>query len=380
MHNAPGSTHKSIKIALSSALFCTLILITFSNYQLNFKIDNLSKESIKTETKIAYTTNTKEILAYQDESLYESVEHDNINGDIEGDSMDTIHYEQEMRKQHIEEICSNDTSIQYQISDRAWKTYHIDEKHHVVYCANAKVASTSWKELMLRMAGITGNGTKIRAHVIISDIFENFKSKSDVERDHMMSSFTSFTFVRHPLSRLVSAYMDKVYGDLSFRDFRCSVVEYLYPDQHIPEDSQCNTNITFAGFVDAIMNADDRKINTNYHWDTQYTNCNPCRFKFDYIGKQENLSKDQSYVIDHIFKEDLVLPTRNMAANNGTPGQIRRETPARDIQTYDEQKNFYEKLTHSEFYDEVPRENLDKLYQKYKYDFLLFGYNMNTDI
>jgi len=85
------------------------------------------------------------------------------------------------------------------------------------------------------------------------------------------------------------------------------MASYLYPDQLVL-NSQCNTNISFAGFVDAILHAD---IRNDIHWDTQYETCNPCRFKFDFIGKLENLSEEQSYVINYIFKEDLVLPTRN---------------------------------------------------------------------
>ena len=77
------------------------------------------------------------------------------------------------------------------------------KKYSLVYCWIHKAASSSWNKIFFEKSHI--NIAENSLHTAA----ERFRPKEDVDLAALLNSSFSFTFVRHPFERLVSAFRDK---------------------------------------------------------------------------------------------------------------------------------------------------------------------------
>jgi hypothetical protein len=100
--------------------------------------------------------------------------------------------------------------------------------------------------------------------------------------------YKTFTFVRHPIDRLESAFKDFVIERRNplqtlhaagLKDFGCSETK--------GESSNLDA---FLDYIEASFDAS--KIRTDRHWRPQVDNIGLGRFSYDFIGKVENLKDD----------------------------------------------------------------------------------------
>lgn len=84
-----------------------------------------------------------------------------------------------------------------------------DTQHHLAYCRNAKTGTTSWLGHLLEWAGVEiSNMTPYEIHEAANQAFPALPSKDAAQE--MQHLPITFTVVRHPFTRLVSAYRDKM--------------------------------------------------------------------------------------------------------------------------------------------------------------------------
>jgi hypothetical protein len=103
-----------------------------------------------------------------------------------------------------------------------------------------------------------------------------------------MPGYKTFTFVRHPIDRLESAFRDfvierrnptRIYHAAGFEKFGCS------------EDKSESENLdAFLDYIEASFEAS--RIRSDRHWRPQVDNIGRERFTYDFIGKVENLGAD----------------------------------------------------------------------------------------
>ena len=143
------------------------------------------------------------------------------------------------------------------------------------------------------------------------------------------SSFTRAIFVRHPLERLASAYVDKIgsikaepmslYDSLRRRICRRYASSYLtkaeehaYLIKRSLENEihePCARVIpSFEHFVEHIL-SDSSQVDV--HWQSYSTLCGVCRLNYNFIGKYETLQKDLQ-----TLKVKLGLNTNDLNINN----------------------------------------------------------------
>ena len=140
-------------------------------------------------------------------------------------------------------------------------------------------------------------------------------------------------FVRHPLTRLVSAFMDKFHEKRKYPElYRAYDAMAHKIFKHVGKmDPGSRMDISFVDFLDYIFSSSD-DLNEE-HWDTMEHLCNPCVIKYDFIGKLETFHQDSSYILSTVFKSNISLPvfgartlttdsvTRRRIAN--LPGRLR---------------------------------------------------------
>jgi len=265
---------------------------------------------------------------------------------------DTIVTRQRVLHDKIAKVCRKNARLKYATVWQGWRNYHIDAD--VVYCGIPKTGTSSWKAMLIKL-----NHPHKYVETVHSTFNANhadFAGKSPEQRAATMKSHKSFMFVRHPLERIASTYMDKLgdpnsLGDPFKNAFRkkegCPIIKWNRANPKPQSRKLCN-DVTFGEFVNYIT---ARPAAMNDHWMPQYKICNPCLFDFDFIGSVENITSDKRYVLKNIFKEKQYnMPKRHASLRS-----------------------------YSRMYNDIPKKKMEQLYRVYNFDFELFGYAKNTN-
>lgn len=150
-----------------------------------------------------------------------------------------------------------------------------DKRKHLSYCHVPKAASTFWLAVFGREVNLDR----------LNSIKTNDSSSGDFHRIMLTNSTSEpsdksfkFVFVRHPLSRLVSAYINK-FVDKMDRKFLNPLLRYMKRKSKDPIDTE--TVISFPDFVDFVI--DEWKRNAmshgSLHWIPQFKLCGMCQNK-----------------------------------------------------------------------------------------------------
>eukprot|EP00050_Salpingoeca_kvevrii_P009692 m.4262 g.4262 ORF g.4262 m.4262 type:complete len:310 (-) comp2402_c0_seq1:26-955(-) len=185
----------------------------------------------------------------------------------------------------------------------------IDHKHKIIMCSIPKNACTQWRALILRMQG--DPQWDAGAGVVHTNFFDlpRLSDLSLAGANQLWSdpSYRRVVVVRHPVDRLISAYVNK------FVDVRPTFGELLYG----------RNNITFDDFLTNILSVERtcHSLQThlpqrlmNEHWLPQTCFCGLDHLRYDYVIPYEDTPK---FVGDLV--KDGVLP-REMV-DNGFPGR-----------------------------------------------------------
>ncbi|PIK49380.1 putative carbohydrate sulfotransferase 11 [Apostichopus japonicus] len=241
----------------------------------------------------------------------------------------------------------------------------VDEKHKLLYCVVPKVACSSWKEFFYEIGGYgqeQTNRNKTRKLVLTY-----FHHLPEAKRQEIYKKLYKFVFVRHPFLRLLSAYRDKMEPNGSYERLHANKDQqslYFWRDRlgqdiirvyHGESEAlrmKRNRNdyrITFQEFVRYLVEFPDKFYTKDRHWRPMHKLCYPCDIRYEFIANFETIDTDSAF-IRRLVKADL--PEKNLHATNSSNLDFAFS-----------------------YYENVPKPIMRKLYERYKYDFLLFGYN-----
>ncbi|XP_063596972.1 carbohydrate sulfotransferase 11-like [Penaeus indicus] len=219
------------------------------------------------------------------------------------------------------------------------RNYFIEE-YNLFLCVSAKGGATTWKSHMLKMKGHPGtnvhkgyNEKRIRARM--PRIADRFSGK-----------VTSVISVRHPLSRLVSAYGDK------FGDGKSSAATPRFLRMVRQHLNSWGRRVTFYQFLTYVIHQSKRGPSwTNNHWRPISWNCKPCTGNFDYIIKLETLDEDLAYLVNVLEIKEIDIKLKHNVK--------RSKAKVKGYESY---------------FKSLPPAMLKDIYNIYKYDFILFDY------
>jgi hypothetical protein len=215
---------------------------------------------------------------------------------------------------------------------------HASEQYRYVYISNPKAACSTIKLFLSRCEEKDPKYFPKDLHRRKSLPFDFPQKIDDLKLNRLFNSdFFIFTFVRHPLKRVVSAYGDKIVSTENRRRKKKEILKILGKD---PDNIE--TPVSFDEFVSAIISQKPNRLNP--HWRPQFYNLFPNIVKYDYIGTVENINEGIN-----IIKLKLGLPDYPLNKQNEKSRFV----------------NYHEVLT--------PRNRL-KLAKLYAKDFKTFGY------
>lgn len=154
--------------------------------------------------------------------------------------------------------------------------------------ANSTITKTLFKHMYLNNAYLENDPTGRKAKKRLQHI----PSQSQFDKSY------SFTFVREPASRTLSAWLDKL-QKTHFMD------KY---GLHKPSDKQ--SPLTFSEFLKAL---DTRALYWNPHWAPQSSLLPFKGNGYNFIGRVETLDRDLEHVCNAVFGRFDTVKTRELA-------------------------------------------------------------------
>jgi len=162
----------------------------------------------------------------------------------------------------------------------------------------------------------------------------------------------TFSFVRHPFERVVSAYHDRILHNKNI------LREYGYSTLY-------HKNHSFPAFVDLILSEynssncfrfnDIGCLKIDRHWIPFSAKCPYCNLKFDVIGRMSTFNEDVQYIIKKSHLESIIPLSRITKVMHSSNVDMKQKT-----------KLFFAQLT---------RNKVKELYKMYETDFRMFGYD-----
>ena len=161
---------------------------------------------------------------------------------------------------------------------------------------------------------------------------------------------------RNPFSRLYAAWGDKFQSSYYNEPTKqYAVLSKILPhvDSAEPTNGSPPTGYTnsFHGFLRYVTQEKDEK-HLNRHWQSISYLCQPCRFVYDYIMDIENAEEDSEYVFQQL-DFDAKLPLFHQSSKST-------------------------KKSLEDYYRNIPKALIKKLYAKYFLDFVLFGFSPDS--
>lgn len=165
-----------------------------------------------------------------------------------------------------------------------------------------------------------------------------------------MNSYKKFLFVRHPFERLLSAYRDKLEGQVPKKEIKFQ--------KHLLQDSGGKGPphpITFPNFVDYLLKHGREIMNKKGYLTDHFALfvdiSHPCFIEYDYIGHMETLEIDAEYVLKEW----------------GAPSSM--QYPIQESKKTNSKINDY--------FERLKQTQIDQLYDLFWPDFEMFGYSTN---
>lgn len=244
------------------------------------------------------------------------------------------------------------------------KTYY-SPKTDVIYTGIPKAGCTNWKFTLLTLEG---NYHKRKpspmVHYAINHL--NLANKVYSYSTSYLDKKYTFTVIRNPWTRMVSGYNDKFGQGRNLKKWQKGRVALQilrnYRNQYTDLDDVLKHNKapSFLEFLQHLANDPIREINA--HFRPQYSMLSLSAVVYDFVGSLE-FAKEQSRTIFDHFKTSKI-------ANVTVPGPYDSSTDPRKERS---------SLLAIEWFKNIPRTLVEKLYAKFKPDFMIYNYSNFSD-
>ena len=253
----------------------------------------------------------------------------------------------------------------------------LDLRHNLGYCPQYKVGTSTmskhflrlmpqnrrpktddyWNKAMIEYFKVPIDYDRFRHHKHISRDIKNWFLNFVRPRKLML-----FSFVRHPFERLVSAYKEKfvMTSILDEKGQEERLKEFFFFKTNPKYREWYKKDHSFSSFVELVLKeySQSRQLSwpwkINGHWTPMSMRCFYCDVRYDVIGRMETFSDDLKYIIMKNKLGDILSEDKKVRTTGGSP----KDDALR-------------------YFSQLRKEQIRSLYEVYKMDFKLFGYNVD---
>ena len=201
--------------------------------------------------------------------------------------------------------------LKYKLGTKRLKNIiHPSIKDGYIYISNPKAACSSIKMYLARCMTNNPEFTPVSLHKRKHLPFDDPGNLTNDNLERLFNgNYFVFTFVRHPLKRVVSAYGDKIAGN------RFQKKEILALLGNNPDELE--KPVSFDEFVKAITSQKPEKLNP--HWRPQVHNLYPNIIKYNFIGHLETFDTDFNYVRNKLNLPVFPVKRQNVKSFKAEP-------------------------------------------------------------
>ncbi len=266
---------------------------------------------------------------------------------------------QTARKQHLQNMCRNYYNHTPEPIDFAQhsKEMLVIDRHKIVMCVTAKVAGKTWKRVLNVLAGITNNTEEGESWQAVEKArqIKRLSAYTPEEINQIFKNYTLFMFSRHPLTRILSGFNNKL--SPTSTDYKRRKIAWKggykimkkYRHGKVPPFNPFTYDLKFHEFVKYLI--DDNERITDNHWIQNSKFCRPCDIPYTIIGRFETIQEDVKYILKFTKVDDIVkFPKSEGYAGNATLSSD------------------FDKLLSA--YSQIPPDDLHRLIERYEPDYL----------
>ena len=269
--------------------------------------------------------------------------------------MDEMKIKQSNRLEHKQTICKNGSVFRFQqiqsVPRWLFDLSYSNDDYKFFISTVWKAGSIHWKEVLRQL------------HAGGSIDFRNRQPDPVMPMNKMSDLYTKLDeyykiiFVRHPFSRLLSAWRDKIFeadkpDDSNYYRIKGRRIVKTYRPGASKRELFAG-NATFIEFATWVTSSE---VDNDFHWFPISRKYDLCRIPYDFIGKIETAYNDTTYLFKLLGIERVVsYPAAYSHIKSGNSDLLR------------------------EYYGDLPSDLINKLVEKFKDDFTIFGYHLPTN-
>ena len=189
-----------------------------------------------------------------------------------------------------------------------------NDQYGLMFCPMCKLASTYWTRFFHMLDHYGRDVIKSPYDVPINEAPPTNERMTVTLGSHETSldGYYKFLFVRDPYSRLLSAYVDKVFAPnpTFWRIFHKLGMKYLKKSRVAVK---CGSDITFSDYIRIVVQAHRTNPisgSADCHDATYMFSCHPCEVQYDFVGKMESFSRDSMLLFEKLHLNKTIEALR----------------------------------------------------------------------
>ena len=240
----------------------------------------------------------------------------------------------------------------------------VNDKLKVGYCYIAKSASSTLKTMMA-LSARKGSRQKVlnnKWQMHYKAVLQSFGLRLvPVSSFRHYDTYKKIVAFRHPFTRLVSAYNDKMCTNGHYNKYLKDIRKYL--KQRNKPRQYSDWRVAFEEFVDYIISG-----HMDLHWRPYRDFCDLCHIHYDSVIRLEMFSHDIPAVLDMLGLDAATLDSfsRNRKRSNSTVSSVKQKQAVVHSSVLKEYRNISSSIM----------EDLKRIYMD---DFINFGYDFDSN-
>lgn len=212
------------------------------------------------------------------------------------------------RQARLRQYCmkNNETERKYRV--RTLTSPNFD----IIYCRVNKAASTFTIQTLFKCPEECMRGAAEKLYNLPQEDIHNISEQA-----------YKFMFVREPYSRLFSAYTNKFYFPKgNWAPIGPEIVK-KYRQNPSADSLKYGHDITFSEIIHYVVEMFEtgHGETMDEHVRPMYARCNPCGYKYDFLGKMETATSDWRYLVHELQSRNIL---KDIPSNIGEKKTIRK--------------------------------------------------------